>query len=440
MRQRTSYIRSSRNRRAYTLVVFAMLMFAFFGFAALVIDIGFARLAQRQMKSAVDTAALEGLRGRDNDGVADPDTTRRLTASEFVALTFDDDLLPSAGDTRNFGAGPVVTLTGGAGDPNLNASQLLTIPATPVYKPRRSDGQPGLELNLGNIVHGDLVAGSFDLTASHQEANNYARIDFDTTATTPNAFLARMRRTNDFLGLDALPGISSAGPNVPILFGRGSLIGPADPASGFSRRHHGLTVRATSIAMARRAKSIGQSNQANNLAGALPFVLHRSPWENDLGSTAVTIEVNASGQLLVGTNVVGYVQHADGIGRRSSLGAEAIQETVNDPATYVSQLLSNLPSSGLGYAVIAPNSTGTTIPNRVIGFGLLVDIAADTGNPTRFVVRREIGRIALENASGVTTMALDLLFRDELNDPHFAELIQQHNQLTGSLLTPVLVR
>ena len=39
-----------------------MMFFGLMGLAALVIDMGFARLAQRQMQTAVDSAALEGLR------------------------------------------------------------------------------------------------------------------------------------------------------------------------------------------------------------------------------------------------------------------------------------------------------------------------------------------------------------------------------------------
>ena len=41
-----------------------MMFFGLLGLAALVIDLGFARLTQRQMQSAVDSAALEGLRGQ----------------------------------------------------------------------------------------------------------------------------------------------------------------------------------------------------------------------------------------------------------------------------------------------------------------------------------------------------------------------------------------
>ena len=52
------------DRAGYALVLFVMIFFGLMGLAALVIDMGFARLAQRQMQTAVDSAALEGLRWR----------------------------------------------------------------------------------------------------------------------------------------------------------------------------------------------------------------------------------------------------------------------------------------------------------------------------------------------------------------------------------------
>jgi hypothetical protein len=434
--------RNGVRRRGYTLVVFVLLMFGVMGLAAIVIDLGFARLAQRQMQAGVDTAAIEGLRGRDRDDVSDPDASRRLTASEFLALMFDDDLAPAGGDVRSFGAGPVVNLTGGVGDPSLNASQLLSIPATPAYKPQRSDGQFGLEMNMANERHGDLVAGSYDPAAAHHnEDATYQRSDFDAEATEQDAFLARMRRTNDFQGLDDLDGVSSRGPAVPILFGRASLLAPADPSTGYSPRHHGVTARATAIAQAQRAKAVGRSNTTHNLPGALPFVFHRSSWESDLGTGVLSIEVNASGELLIGTTVVGYVTDADGLGRTTSLGDVRTPAGISSPATFVSDMLANLPASARGYVAVVPDPAGgTLISNRVIGFGLLVDIAADSSDTTQFVIVREVDKIASENATGVLTTALDTPFHDEDNDPQFVELWQQHNGLEGSLLAPVLVR
>ena len=72
---------------------------------------------------------------------------RRWAASRMAANTFDDDLDPTNGDTGQFGAGPVVDFTGGVGPPELAASQTMSPGVPPVYKPKRADGTPGLELN-----------------------------------------------------------------------------------------------------------------------------------------------------------------------------------------------------------------------------------------------------------------------------------------------------
>ena len=51
-----------QRRRGYVLVLFAMLFWLLLGMAALVIDLGLARVKLRQAQSAVDTAALEAIR------------------------------------------------------------------------------------------------------------------------------------------------------------------------------------------------------------------------------------------------------------------------------------------------------------------------------------------------------------------------------------------
>jgi len=48
----------SRKRGGYVLVLVVLLLFGLMAMAALVIDIGFARLAQRKMQTATDAAAL----------------------------------------------------------------------------------------------------------------------------------------------------------------------------------------------------------------------------------------------------------------------------------------------------------------------------------------------------------------------------------------------
>src|SRR5580765_832305 len=54
-----------RSRRGTTLVLFAMLVFAFMGISAVAIDLAFASITQSEMQNAVDTAAIEGARLRD---------------------------------------------------------------------------------------------------------------------------------------------------------------------------------------------------------------------------------------------------------------------------------------------------------------------------------------------------------------------------------------
>jgi hypothetical protein len=290
--------RRCARRHAYTLVFFAMFLFGFMALAALVIDVGFARLAQRQMQTAVDAAALEGLRFRDEDS----DLERRERASQIVAWVFDDNLDPDDGDAIGFGAGPLVELTGGVGDPSINAGQLLEIPETPFYKPWRDDGMPGLELNLDNEIHGDMVAGRFDPDATRGQAADYQRDDFSTQPPEDpdnpyDAFLVRMRRTNDFQGLDGQAGISSHGPTIPYLFGRGALFPAGDPEAGYSPRHHGITVRATGIAQAQRVLSVGMPHSDLDLRGLAPFTLDLNYWNGLQTGVADSQDLTMEGEI-----------------------------------------------------------------------------------------------------------------------------------------------
>jgi len=273
------------DRAGYALVLFLMMVLGLMGLAALVIDIGFARLAQRQMQTAVDSAAIEGLRWRDAEQwedlpqgwLADADfqtqvgvsgtvagsmstqqceKVHRWAASRMAANTFDDDLDPTDGDTGQFGAGPVVDFTGGVGPPELAASQTMSPGVPPVYKPKRADGTPGLELNFDDAQNGDMSAGTYgfnsgyDASHSADEDANYNRRDFQNTSN--QAFLVRMRRTplsNVPGSLDNAPGISSSGPTIPFLFGRGTTM-YQQAGAAYSPRRDGIEVRATAIAAA----------------------------------------------------------------------------------------------------------------------------------------------------------------------------------------------
>ena len=170
----------------YVLIMFAMLSVCLLGLAALVIDMGFVRLARQQMQTAADAAALEGLRwqGVQNTSqlprawssdpnyvaevglsgsmsltAAQSDQVRRWAASQVVAdgpfgpgtpsqPSMFAEYYDTAGGTVNYGAGPIVNFSVGVGDPNLAAAQTTTVPYPLVYQPVRNDGNPGLELNF----------------------------------------------------------------------------------------------------------------------------------------------------------------------------------------------------------------------------------------------------------------------------------------------------
>lgn len=196
---------SNKRRRGYVLVLVAMLLFGLMAVAALVIDLGFARLTHQQMRTASDSAALEGLRGEGDSDLTYTD--RQDSAEELVGWSFDDDLNPSNGDARNFGAGPQVEFVGGAGNAGLNASQLIQIdPNAPTYKPSMQRG-----------------------------------------AVTPEAFSVTLQRggTNP-----PSSNLFSQGPSVPFMFGRGSSID-----RGFVG--NGITVRSESTARGVPALSVG---------------------------------------------------------------------------------------------------------------------------------------------------------------------------------------
>ncbi len=306
-----------RDRAGYALVLFVMMFFGLMALAALVIDMGFVRLAQRQMQTAVDSAALEGLRWRDaipNSMNSDPeflalqpdfnptaptpddmDCARRLMASRVVAdgpVTSGSSARPSmfanyvdnSGGTVSYGAGPVVNFGPGIPPTDLAAGQTITWPPPPPYQPTRSVGiTPGLELNQSsgnlNAREGDMVAGTYrqnttdppdgtadeGTTAADGSGNPYHRRDFQNTSN--QAFLVRMRRTNNTSSntsnttssFDQEGGISSSGPTLPVLFGQGSMMARSGNKGQLSVAS-GVTVRATAIAAAGDGIAFGGSS------------------------------------------------------------------------------------------------------------------------------------------------------------------------------------
>jgi hypothetical protein len=325
--------RKPRCRGGYTLVFFALMTFVLLGFAALLIDLGFARLTHRQMQTAVDSAALEGLRWQ-NDGPAlgiDP----RQQASNMVAEVFSSDLNPTDPDPMNFGAGPVVTFSGSS--QGLVPGPTIVIPGVwpvppppgyPVYKPVQSNGTPGLELNNGNQTNGDLVTGVYSGNSAYvsaaggtttvDEDANYDRRDFSPTTSGTTAFLARMRRTDSggIVGsLDDTAGVSSSSSPLPWLFGWGTMM-QVNSGTGTRPQWQGITVRGTAIAAAGMvtglsqnpytvglAKTVGRSyviaagsgtGAGGTIPGVAPFALSNSTWAAFSSTPSLTATLSVS--------------------------------------------------------------------------------------------------------------------------------------------------
>lgn len=288
------------------------------GVAAIVIDLGMMRLAQRQMQSASQTAALEALTFRDSvDGFAfsgrnaSSDTNRRQSAADRVAEMFDDDF-DTASDSRNFGAGPNLSLTGGvAVTATFQGSQDLAIPQPPVYK-------PDMQLNTANQDDGDFVAGTF--------------IDKDLQpAVSGNALLARLRRTDESL----TSGVGHSGGNIPFLFGRGSLLSP-------ELRGRGVAVRAESIADARPAVQVGEARTINgvNIPGAIDFGIASATWAALPPNTPTPVGISATTAGTLASTVTE-------IGQTANLQASPLAGTA-------------------GYCPIVANLGGTSV---AVGFG-----------------------------------------------------------------------
>jgi hypothetical protein len=356
------------------------------------------------MQTAVDSAALEGLRFRDEDVFQEATSqdvarSRRQRASDRVAWHFDDDLLATDEDAIGFGAGPIVEFSGGAGVPDLVASQEMTIPPEPFYKPI---GTAALRLNEGNDPAGDMVAGNFVPAATHEVDAGYRRNDFD-PAVDGNAFLVRMRRSGEvfFPGIDDSGNRSSSGgPPLPYLFGRGSLIDRRLVASG-------ITVRATAIADARPVVCVGARHPG--ALGSLELAVSMADWEK-LGVDVEDDDGEATFHRFSGF-AIGYEVKHDPVPI----------ETIETATGYV--------------AIFSPQAD-----SRVIGFGCVsIDQSGvdDSGVEIKKMFAEGKPLIAPENASAV--------FVHPIAGPRegMAQVIRLNRESTGRadiLHAPVLAR
>ena len=363
------------------LAQFALTVFALFAVLSLVIDVGYARLTQGQMQNAADAAALAGLRKRDigvlnpatGQTVDDPfasDCLRRTEANRLVHWVFDDDFDVTNGDPDyQFGAGPILDLTGGV--TNLHAGDTISVPDSHVYK-------PDLQLNQQNAVYGDMVSGRFCYSADPAASEGlryadpetivctgpqsgsglYARNDFNPNSAPPqppvalpscppadqpppdpwplpspgptltgpadSAFLVRLRRSNELqdFGLQTEPDVATSGPSLPLVFGRGTTIFGDDPTSAYSVRRDGLTIRATAIAEIRPALHVGLPQLNPPLPGVTPFAL----------VDTFVQALNAVGCPVTVTPALGTIVSGDGGPATCPAAGAAVGRFVDNPA------------------------------------------------------------------------------------------------------------
>lgn len=395
--------RSSPRERGAVLVLVVLFVFGVFAVAASTIDVAMAYLAQDQLQTATDAAALEALRFRDALG----DPLARDHAIALAGLAFDDDLDPdpSAPDPGNFGAGPVIELVGGLGETNAGAT--IQIPEASSYKPN-AEGTP-LQPNLANAPHGDVVSGRYLPEQAHVEASDYARPDFDPSAPAHDAFLVRMRRTRDPLGLDRVPGVSSAGPTLPLLFGLGAPVHGADPGV-FEPRTDGITIRATSIAAARRALRVTPAPAELLGLPYAPLLVDQAVW-------------NAA---LVGEEL--HLGAADFAGEAEpSFDQDTVASTVGEPVTAGPP--TTLVAGDHLVPVVGDLGGGARV---IVGFGVAT-LAEPTAPPTDIVLVKGAARVVPSGADARCPEALSALASNPA-------LRAAHAAIQDAAMVAVLVR
>ena len=360
------------------LVQIALFVFAMCAMLSLIIDMGYAHVTQGQMQNAADSAAIEGIRQR--DALVDP--ARRAAVNRVVGWTFDDDFDPTDGDADyQFGAGPIIDLTEGA--TSLHGLQTASVPDVHVYKP---DLQP----NLGNAPEGDMVSGRFCYSADPLPSENvayelqdtvcgqpqrgagaYTRNDFNPGGANPNAFLVRLRRSNEYRDLEAQtdPDVGSSGPSLPLTFGKATTIRGDDPAATYSVRRDGLTVRATAIAETRPALHLGVPQFNLATPAIAPFVLSSACVGNANGApVAITVLVNPANGLITRSGPAAPPCATGAIIGRFVANVGALR-TIGQALPIVPVLVPCPAVNSVAAPRYSPISSQMTVgPDRVVGF------------------------------------------------------------------------
>lgn len=408
-----------RDQAGAVLVLFALLLVGLFGLLGVVIDGGRLRVTKQQLDAGAEIAALEGLRFKDRDG----DAARRTRAITAIEWQWDDDLDASNGDALALGAGSLPILAGA--QPLGGELLVAATPADRVWKPATQ-----LQMNPGNAVHGDLVAGSFVAGQLPTEDDAFQRADFvplpvgSAAAQLASAasFLVRLRRATARLALDRQPGESSSGPAFEWLWARGSAW--QEPPSGGSTqgRSDGLTLRATAIAATERALVVSDNPVPASGGTSSPLLTRialrgdpASAWHATAPGASLTLDVGGNGLLTLAGNEQG-------------LGMQTIARSVSTGLIAAPTTFQNLPSSGL----IVPVYSTINGERIVIGFTLATATLAGTS----LTITRQSSAVLPAGASSISPAALDARAALQLT-PTLRAL---HAAFAQPVLAPVLRR
>jgi hypothetical protein len=221
------------------------------------------------------------------------------------------------------------------------------------------------------------------------------------------AFLVRLRRTRDptdptvVTAIDAMDGVSSSGTSISYLLGRGSLIDN-------SRRRDGVKVRATAIAAARQATSVGR---ASTVFGATPFALEYEFW-NTMAFGSYVLRADEDDDLNGELPARGlWVER-----RAWSIGSVVTPRDTAGPVAVTE--------------VFVPIYAQLDVP-RVVGFGIVETFP----HPHGVRIRRRSRAIAPTNASAASALGLA-----GLPDTILRAVLDRNRSIRHALLAPVLVR
>lgn len=343
--------KTQSDRNGTVMVLFVMLTVVILGTIGLVIEMGMVRATRERMQSGADSAALEILRERDYSpaGESYPDDktrdhARRERNRHIAAWPFADEILPEYTEESVEGPGLYIKMSSvfGAMDNEINRGLVIEEVGEGIPTLRTNySGILGTDSETLNEKRGDIVAGSF---TGHESASavgfgdnpmirengDYDRVDFELPANiedTPyaDAVLVRLRKTKPygFEGQspwsDDIPDVSSSGYTLPLIFGLGSTFLGAEPGEGYSIRHHGVPMRATSIAEARPAVRIGVADDSLGpewSVGAGPLAIRFAFWNNDVAfavdangeiSAEVRLRPNYELESLTDSELIGYL-------------------------------------------------------------------------------------------------------------------------------------